>query len=1058
MKSNLMSAALLLVFAASAVADDEKMALAKQAQAILKANCYRCHGQEGSSEGGFTFVLDAQRLRTGRKLVPGDGAQSQIYKKMKKDEMPPEDEKPRPSAEDIAVIRKWIDAGAPDWNTIVQSRRWLSFAEMNEAIQADLNSAGERDRKYLRYFTLTHLYNAGWTDEELESYRLALSKLINSLSWGKRVIKPAPVDLARTIFRIDLRDYKWSERVWSRILGVYPYGVIDNRSPAFKYCAEATACPLPYVRGDWFVAAASRPPLYHEVLQLPASDRELEKQLHVDVEEDIRQERVARAGFNGSGVSRNNRLIERHESGYGAYWKSYDFVGSAGRQALFEYPLGPSGPNAFKHSGGEIIFSLPNGLQGYLLVDDVGNRIDKGPTSIVSDPKQPDRAVVNGLSCMSCHARGMIDKADQVRESVMKNPKAFPKKEAETILALYLEKRDMDKLIQDDARRFARAVAETGCKVDFEGKIVGSDPVVNLALLFERDLDLRLAAAEVNVKPETLTAALERSPGLARAMGVLRVEGGTLQRQSFIAIFRDLVRALDLGTSLVGGELPPRNSGATGNPAPIDGVARRLFDEQNFVYLADLPEFDVKNGEWPFTKDGTTGSKDMRIKVGGKPSTKGLGMHPPPNPAWASVKYRLAGQAALLKTTVAVNDTANFCWTPAIFTVLGDGKQLFQSGNIAHNHSRTQECSVNISGVDVLELRVHSIGNNSGVHAVWVDPRLLQTADTADPGWPRSKKLFANGPREFLSDLLETDSKVGPWPLGTNGDKGDGKQIQCNGKASPKGLGMHPPSRGYAAATYRLNKQAEVFRAAVALDDSARFSPSANVTFEVHGDGKRLWTSSATPKKGEAQKLNVNVAGVDLLELRVVCPGFNHGLAAVWLEPRLLQTPDAADTAEPRAKRLFADGPQEYLSSLAEFNVKAGPWPFTNNGETGEGKQIRVNGQTSPKGLGMHPPDKGFASASYRLDKNAARFKGSVAIDDSSPRAWSNAVFEVHGDGKLLWASRPIGKRRDVQDFSVKVSGIDVLELRVVAQGSHMGLHAVWIEPRLQMQPDTDDK
>src|SRR5205823_8754042 len=141
---------------------------------------------------------------------------------------------------------------------------------------------------------------------------------------------------------------------------------------------------------------------------------------------------------NGSGVSRNNRLIERHKTGYGAYWKSYDFAGNSGRQNLFAHPLGP-GPdeNTFQQDGGEIIFNLPNGLQAYLLVDAKGRRIDKGPQNIVSDPKQGDRAVVNGVSCMSCHAQGMIFKDDQVRAHVEANPNAFTRDEADTVLALY---------------------------------------------------------------------------------------------------------------------------------------------------------------------------------------------------------------------------------------------------------------------------------------------------------------------------------------------------------------------------------------------------------------------------------------------------------------------------------------------------------------------------------------------------------------------------------------------------------------------------------------------
>jgi hypothetical protein len=37
-----------------------------------------------------------------------------------------------------------------------------------------------------------------------------------------------------------------------------------------------------------------------------------------------------------------------------------------------------------------------------------------------------------------------------------------------------------------------------------------------------------------------------------------------------------------------------------------------------------------------------------------------------------------------------------------------------------------------MNGVDVLELRVSSQGSNLGLHTVWLEPRLLQAADTPD--------------------------------------------------------------------------------------------------------------------------------------------------------------------------------------------------------------------------------------------------------------------------------------------------------------------------------------
>lgn len=177
---------------------------------------------------------------------------------------------------------------------------------------------------------------------------------------------------------------------------------------------------------------------------------------------------------------------------------------------------------------------------------------------------------------------------------------------------------------------------------------------------------------------------------------------------------------------------PPRRP-PVDEPKPDEPLpeVRQLFVTGPVVYLADMQEFGVKSGPWPITKNGTTGSdKNDAIRVGGKLSPKGIGMHPPSNPAAASVKYRLGKQAAVLQATVAIDDRANFCFTPAVFMLVGDGKELFKSKWIAHNHLRSEECRVDVKGVDVLELRVYCVGHNTGVHAVWVEPRLLQRADT----------------------------------------------------------------------------------------------------------------------------------------------------------------------------------------------------------------------------------------------------------------------------------------------------------------------------------------
>lgn len=96
--------------------------IAQKAQTILKTNCYRCHGQSESNEGGFNHVLNPPRLIATKKVSPFKPEESKLYKKIADKVMPPEKDaegnpvKQRPSDEDIAVIKKWVEAGAPNFS------------------------------------------------------------------------------------------------------------------------------------------------------------------------------------------------------------------------------------------------------------------------------------------------------------------------------------------------------------------------------------------------------------------------------------------------------------------------------------------------------------------------------------------------------------------------------------------------------------------------------------------------------------------------------------------------------------------------------------------------------------------------------------------------------------------------------------------------------------------------------------------------------------------------------------------------------------------------------
>ena len=516
--------------------------LAQDAYAIFEGSCLICHGPDGAYRE--TLLMEHATLIDGGTVVPGNPNASELYKRLignteRGAQMP--FNQPQLPAQSIDTIRRWILTGAPDWATIpTTNSRFISPGEILNTIETHLNTLEPFDRAFARYFTLTHLYNANETPEILREYRKALSKLVNSLSWGVSVINPQPIDSQATIFYIDLRHYEW-DRIdgWTKIEEAYPYHSAFDASAQSGLREQLGRlqtqmnCVIPSVHIDWFLATASTPPLYHELLSLPLTDGELEQQLDVDVVGNLTNApgvRVWRAGFNNSGVSNNNRVVERHTSRYGAYWKSYDFAGSVGAQNIFTHPLN------FNHDGGEVIFNLPNGLQGYYLVNASSFRLDEAPINIVSNPAASDPTVRNGLSCIGCHTEGMKTFEDQVR-SVIESNSNPPYNKAQA-LRLYVEKSDMDARVGVDMERYREALVETG------GVVGGVEPISRFHEAFHGPVDAAYAAAVVGLETETFLKRIRENAGLQSA-GLLVLDGGQIKRDTWKSSFQDVIHALD---------------------------------------------------------------------------------------------------------------------------------------------------------------------------------------------------------------------------------------------------------------------------------------------------------------------------------------------------------------------------------------------------------------------------------------------------------------------------------------------------------------------------------
>ena len=523
--------------------------LARNTYKIFEQHCFNCHGQDGAYKE--TLLIEYNTLIEDGLVVPGNPNDSELYKRLigsseNGARMPLG--QPQLSSEFIETIQNWILAGALDWaRQTPTSNRFISHSEMFDSVEKHLISLSSLERNYARYLTLTHLYNAREesTEDILKEHRDSLSKLINSLSWERDIAIPKPIDPEKTILYIDIRHYEWDRNDgWSSIEEIYPYNIsfdnpnkTDLKAQLNRLQTEMNS-DIPSIRADWFISAASKPPLYHELLSLPLTDKELESRLDVDVVENIRNApgiRVIRAGFNNSGVSENNRVVERHKSRYGAYWKSYDFAGNIGIQNIFTNPLD------FAHDGGEVIFNLPNGLQGYYIVNASGIRLDEAPINIVSDPAASDPIVRTGISCFGCHVEGMNSFNDQVREVVESDD--IPSYNKEHTLQIYVEQSRLDEAVNRDVERYRHALEETG---NVFGVV---EPISRSYKKFNGPIYASTAAAEVGLETEAFLKVIRENAGLQN-LGLLAIdsEGGSVKRDAWETNFGDILLALDFPT------------------------------------------------------------------------------------------------------------------------------------------------------------------------------------------------------------------------------------------------------------------------------------------------------------------------------------------------------------------------------------------------------------------------------------------------------------------------------------------------------------------------------
>jgi serine/threonine-protein kinase len=484
-------------------------------------------------------------VKTG-KIIPLDSKGSRVVQRMLNGQMPPADSGlPAVTDADITTVSQYIDNprfwpdAKPVGKDCSKDGQLVDYDQLFQDVNRDLRDADADDQPFFRYISITNRFTAGQCADALDKDRDGLTKMMNMLSIDAKVNTPVPVNGDETLYRIDLRDFKWDRAisvngtafadVWEAIATNNPYAVefIGDDADDAKADSQTT---IPVQFADQMMDVAIIGNLYYAIINVDVNQplatfiSDPVAGLGIDVDQNTLDEEQIRAGTTKSRISRQDRLVQRDdiEVRAGALWQSFDFEDNA-NESIFEDPFD------FTPGGTEAIFTLPNGMLGFIIAD--ANDAIVEDSDILLDTNQNNFRAITSVSCSNCHATGFIPVVDEVRDIAIANARdiGLNSDEVDQLKGIYVSPQEFARQITDDSDQFFKNALQRA-----ELPVQGGDPVSNVFLRFDQDMRLEDAAGDLGLLPEDLSRNLnDLNPVLST------LDRNTIDRDDFTAVFLD---------------------------------------------------------------------------------------------------------------------------------------------------------------------------------------------------------------------------------------------------------------------------------------------------------------------------------------------------------------------------------------------------------------------------------------------------------------------------------------------------------------------------------------
>jgi len=421
-------------------------------QNVLKSNCVSCHPGYDQYQ---TAKAKAGAYITRINLADNDPKQ-----------MPPA---AGLSDADVAKFTAWqadgfleVCPGGPTGPSYFHQDR--DYVEQN--MVRDLEGIDDNDRRFIRYIITSNKFNQRPPGTDMNEHQAGVNKTINSISRNAFVTNGVPIDQAKTIFRIDLRDYDLNRRDWDlvELRDQLNFESFTARGEQLKFLAQTQK---PWMHSDNFAFIVFEANTYYALLDLPDSVGQLFLDFGVDFDRDIANGDARFLGFDDSTISiQKARLIAGFDSTFGWMWISFDTDINLQNddRNLFLKPLldSASGNADYVFDAAEILFLLPNKMMGFYLANAAGVRQNAAPLTVVTDDRSDITVEIKvGISCHRCHSTGLVVKTDQILSHVNRTAAEFDINDVEQVRDLY----GNDPQFAVDNNLFLSALGLTGAGV-----------------------------------------------------------------------------------------------------------------------------------------------------------------------------------------------------------------------------------------------------------------------------------------------------------------------------------------------------------------------------------------------------------------------------------------------------------------------------------------------------------------------------------------------------------------------------------------------------------------